>query len=147
MDPPIPRTASWGRRKLQSHDKIGHRVHDSTHRERCRDQGPLLLPRKFLPNLSQSRIELINVFAFQTGEDESSHLRLPPEVIAADGMVAVIAGSDTTATAMSHLFYFMATNPRYCDKLRDEIDQFFPDDEGLVDFTRLSNMPYLNACL
>lgn len=55
---------------------------------------------------------------------------------------AVIAGSDTTATALSQLWYFLVKNPHYYETLRQEV---LSDVEG--DFTRQASMPYLNACM
>lgn len=55
---------------------------------------------------------------------------------------AVIAGSDTTATALSQLWYFLVRNPHYYETLRKEV---LSEDEG--DFTRQASMPYLNACM
>lgn len=62
-------------------------------------------------------------------------------------MPTVVAGGDTAAVAMSHLCYFMMRNPHCLDLLRKEIDETFPSGEGLIDFTRLAEMPYLNACM
>ena len=56
--------------------------------------------------------------------------------------IAVIAGSDTTATALSQLWYFLARNPHCYEMLRKEV---LSEDEG--DFTRQASMPYLNACM
>lgn len=64
-----------------------------------------------------------------------------------DGLLAVVAGSDTTATAISALVYFLLRDPVAFKRLRAEIDHYFPRDEEPVNFTRMAGMPYLNACM
>lgn len=67
----------------------------------------------------------------------------------ADGMLAIIAGSDTSATALSHVFYFMLRNPDCMKRLQKEIDETFPDahTDDLFDYSKHADMPYLNACM
>lgn len=70
-----------------------------------------------------------------------------PKHLAADAGTAVIAGSDTTATAASHLWYFLLRHPRCWEILAQEVETVFPDGEEPFDFYRLAQMPYLNACM
>lgn len=60
---------------------------------------------------------------------------------------AVIAGSDTTATVLSHLWYFLLKYPACLQRLRQEIDEQFPRGQKLFDFSKQADMPYLNACM
>lgn len=62
-------------------------------------------------------------------------------------MMALVAGSDTTSSTLSHLFYFLLRDPDYEARIRAEIDATFPDGDGLYDFKRHADMVYLNACL
>jgi cytochrome P450 len=64
-----------------------------------------------------------------------------------DGLLAVIGGSDTAATTFTAIQYYLLLNPSKFDRLRNEIDAFFPHREEPVDFARMANMPYLNACM
>ena len=58
------------------------------------------------------------------------------------------AGSDTAATTLAHLWYFLLSNPRCFEQLRKEVDQTFPQGEdSMADLTRQGAMPYLNACM
>lgn len=68
-------------------------------------------------------------------------------VVAADGVLAVIAGSDTTATTLSAMWYYFLKNPDAFERLRAEIDKYFPPGEAPSNFSRMVNMPYLNACM
>ena len=74
----------------------------------------------------------------------------PPadEEVVADGVLAIIAGSDTTSTVLSGLFCFVIANPNVYERLQKEVDAFFPAGEGdPFDATRLAEMPYLNAVM
>ncbi len=83
----------------------------------------------------------------QIGEDGSEKSTLAPEMAATDGMLALIAGSDTTATALTHIWYFMIKHPECLAKLRKEVEATFPNGEETSDSTRHAKMPYLNACM
>lgn len=83
----------------------------------------------------------------QTEDEVASQSGARPEELLADGMLAIIAGSDTTATMLSHLFYFMLRHPQCAERLRKELAATFPHDEDPINFARLGEMPYLNACM
>lgn len=70
------------------------------------------------------------------------------EYVLGEGPLAVIAGADTTATALSSVFYYLLRDPSKFKRLRGEVDSFFPRDEGdPFDSARLASMPYLNAVM
>ncbi|KAG5984829.1 hypothetical protein E4U55_003047 [Claviceps digitariae] len=64
----------------------------------------------------------------------------------ADMQLIAIAGSDTTATTLSSLFFFLASNKAECVKLQQEIDACFPGATEL-DQSKLSKMKFLQACI
>ena len=68
-------------------------------------------------------------------------------VIQSEGLAAVIGGSDTAATALSALWYYLMLNPPKLERLRNEVDTYFPPGEEPLDCARMVNMPYLNACM
>ncbi|EAQ89901.1 hypothetical protein CHGG_06520 [Chaetomium globosum CBS 148.51] len=66
----------------------------------------------------------------------------PPEDYTVDQILSIlIAGRDTTATAMSSVFYFLARNPRVVEKLRMEIGSV---GEETPTWEQLKHMKYLN---
>ena len=75
----------------------------------------------------------------------------PPslELMISDSSLAVIAGSDTTATIVANVFFNLLANPDAYVRLREEVDQYFPPDvEGeVVNSAKLAEMPYLNAVM
>ncbi|KAF3033777.1 hypothetical protein E8E11_001666 [Didymella keratinophila] len=59
----------------------------------------------------------------------------------------IIAGSDTTSTAMSGTFFYLAHNPSVLEKLCKEIRSTFSDVEEIVTSPKLSSCTYLKACI
>ncbi len=70
-----------------------------------------------------------------------------PEVLS-DAGLAVVAGSDTTSSAMTVLFYYLLSNQSAYKRLREEIATAFPIQEGYpFDATKLASLQYLNAVM
>ncbi|KAI0344596.1 high nitrogen upregulated cytochrome P450 monooxygenase 1 [Trametopsis cervina] len=89
-----------------------------------------------------------DLFYHLIDEEGLEPVRPSLELCATDGQLAVIAGSDTAATALSHLWYFLLTQPKYLTRLRDEVDKAYPHGaDPIADLTNQANMPYLNACI
>ncbi|KAG5726032.1 Cytochrome P450 67 [Termitomyces sp. T112] len=81
--------------------------------------------------------------------DEASLEKQRPTVqdIVADSTLAMIAGSDTTATGLSNLFYFLLCHPHCLKRVRDEIDDVYPKEECPSSLAKHSQLPYLTACI
>lgn len=60
--------------------------------------------------------------------------------------ILILAGSETTATALSATTWFLLKNPASLDKLRNEIRDTFPTDAD-INVSTLSTLPYLHAVL
>ncbi|PSR77866.1 hypothetical protein PHLCEN_2v7687 [Hermanssonia centrifuga] len=89
-----------------------------------------------------------DIFHYLMNEDGQEITKPIIEVCAIDGMLALIAGSDTAATALSHLWYYLLGHPTYFNQLRVEIDKDFPfGEDPLIDLAKLGTMSYLNACI
>ncbi|THG96803.1 hypothetical protein EW145_g7714, partial [Phellinidium pouzarii] len=82
--------------------------------------------------------------------DEEGVGKEPPteaEVLS-DGILAIIAGSDTTAFVLSGLLYNLLLHPEDYRRLQKEVDEYFPPSEGdPFDTSKLSEMPFLNAVI
>lgn len=60
----------------------------------------------------------------------------------------VDAGSETTAIALTHVIYFLLKEPAALFRLRQELDEkAIHDDDGVVTYESIKNLPYLRACL
>ncbi len=80
--------------------------------------------------------------------EDSEEGYTPVDIVIADGMMAIVAGADTTTTALSGIFYYLMTHPSACRKLQAEIGATFPPLEGNpFDTSTLASMPYLNAVM
>ena len=62
-------------------------------------------------------------------------------------MLAIVAGSDTSATAISNVLYLLLRHPECMKRLQKEIDETFPDPDAVMDYSRQADMVYLNACM
>ena len=81
----------------------------------------------------------------QNGEDQEAGAM--PGQAESNGLLAILAGSDTASTAMVVLFYYLIRNPTTLDRLRDEVEKEFPAGEEPLDAAKLCQMPWLNACM
>jgi cytochrome P450 len=59
----------------------------------------------------------------------------------------IIAGSDTTSTAMAGAFFYLAHNPGAYEKLVTEIREKFADVEEIVTGPKLNSCVFLKACI
>jgi len=48
------------------------------------------------------------------------------QVVASEGVLAVIAGSDTVASALTAVWYYLLRDPSMFKRLRTEVDTYFP---------------------
>jgi cytochrome P450 len=67
--------------------------------------------------------------------------------VAQDGGLAILAGSDTTSSALTAVVYYILCNPAVYKRLQEEVDAAFPSGEEPLDMTRLSHMEWLNGCM
>ncbi|KAG9251084.1 cytochrome P450 ClCP1 [Emericellopsis atlantica] len=78
--------------------------------------------------------------------DRRDKIGLNMQKLEANANTLVVAGSETTATAMSGMTFYLLKNPEVHQKLKDEIRGAFNSDEE-IDFNAVSNLPYLQACI
>ncbi|KAF9565398.1 cytochrome P450 [Agrocybe pediades] len=78
--------------------------------------------------------------------DEDGVATTPPTTaeVTSDGSLAIIAGSDTTSSAIAHLCYFLMAHPTAYKRLQEEVDEM---GDNLYDATTQARMPYLNAAI
>ena len=63
-----------------------------------------------------------------------------------DSRLIIVAGSDTVAIALTHLFYYLAVNPGHVDKLRKELEPLMRGDEPFS-VRNVQNGKHLNAII
>lgn len=98
-------------------------------------------------------MKLITAYQTESGEVPDGGL----EVIISNCLLAIVAGSDTSSSAMSNAFYFLLSHPDKYRKLQEEIDNAYnthqiPDldvesDEVQSYHDVLAGLKYLNAVM
>ncbi|KAF9001083.1 high nitrogen upregulated cytochrome P450 monooxygenase 2 [Cyathus striatus] len=113
--------------------------------------------RKFAIEQTKKRIERGSAHSYAgdlsshlLGEVESSLSSLSRADYVLDAMLVIVAGSDTTAITLSSIFFHLASNPEIMNKLREEVEEYYPGIEGVLpseDMSRLADMPLLNGVI
>ena len=62
-------------------------------------------------------------------------------------MLAIIAGADTTANALTMLFYCLLQHPDVYARLQEEVDRFYPPGEDPTGTKHHREMVFLTACM
>jgi cytochrome P450 len=83
----------------------------------------------------------------QSGEDLPETERPIFRDIAQNGMLAIIAGSDTTSSILTAIIYYLLLNPAAYERLQEEVDSAFPSGEEPLDVVKLSHLEWLNGCM
>jgi cytochrome P450 len=59
----------------------------------------------------------------------------------------IIAGSDTTSTALAATFFYLVHNPHVLEELIEEVRRTFDDVEEIIHGAKLSSCTFLKACI
>ena len=75
--------------------------------------------------------DILQLMIEATVEDDSSNesRKLTNEEIVGHSITFMLAGYETTANALSYVSYLLALNPQIQEKLQEEIDQFYKENE------------------
>ncbi|KAJ7764431.1 cytochrome P450 [Mycena olivaceomarginata] len=69
-------------------------------------------------------------------------------LVVANSVLAIIAGSDTSATVLANTFFFLLSHPESYKRLQLELDEAFPGEvKEPTDAALSSSLPYLNAVI
>ena len=69
------------------------------------------------------------------------------QLVLSDGLLAMGAGADTTASALSNILWLIIRHPQYYKRLQAEVDKFYPPGEDSLDPKHHTRMPYLEAVM
>ncbi|KAJ7309990.1 high nitrogen upregulated cytochrome P450 monooxygenase 2 [Mycena albidolilacea] len=69
------------------------------------------------------------------------------EESAADGIVAIIAASDTVASTMCSLVWFLLSDPEYYRRVQQELDNVFVDGDDPLEVSKHQELHFLSACM
>ncbi|KAH9477825.1 Cytochrome P450 monooxygenase orf5 [Psilocybe cubensis] len=85
-----------------------------------------------------------DIFHHLVDEDGVGSERLTTAEVTSDGGLAIIAGSDTTSSALSHFFYFLLCSPNAYKRVQAEVDELGDD---VLDTSKHARMTYLTAAI
>ncbi|KAH8813406.1 cytochrome P450 [Flagelloscypha sp. PMI_526] len=109
-------------------------------------QGEILrFAEKCIIERSRRQLAYKDLVYFFAREDQPEHLRPSRDAVVNDAFIGIIAGSDSTVNTFSSLFFLLLSHRDKLEKLREEIDAL--DESELNNFSRLAQLPYLNACI
>ncbi|RAH71874.1 cytochrome P450 [Aspergillus aculeatinus CBS 121060] len=77
--------------------------------------------------------------------EQKGSLQLSRDEMYSNSQLFMVAGTETTATALSGLTYQLLRHPEKMRKITQEIREAFKDEE--IEMTRLAHLKYLNACI
>ena len=90
---------------------------------------------------------ILNRDLLKNNEDGADPQPPPRTQLLSDGVLAIIAGSDTTASVLSNAFYLLMRNPQVMQKIKDEIDRYYPANEDPTDSCHYPAMEYVDAVM
>ena len=79
--------------------------------------------------------------------DDNDDPAPPLEQLVDEGLLAVLAGSDTTASSLATIFACLLSSKSVYDALEAEIDQFYPRGADVFDISKHRDMKYLSAVM
>ncbi|PWY68979.1 cytochrome P450 [Aspergillus sclerotioniger CBS 115572] len=122
--PFIPKHLKEARRRQQNHSRIT--VQKRLHGQRDRGQAD------FMESMLRHR-----------GEKDG----LTDEELEANASIIIIAGSETTATLLSGLTYFLCRNPEALKKVTREVRSVMQTEADITVNNATANLPYMLACI
>lgn len=90
---------------------------------------------------------LTQVFRRQSNEDQAEKESPPRPVVISDGILAMIAGSDTTATTIANVFFLLLQHKHEYRRLQVEVDKYYPAGADPLDSKYYLDMHYLDAVM
>ncbi|KAI0964040.1 hypothetical protein AcW1_000956 [Taiwanofungus camphoratus] len=88
-----------------------------------------------------------DLFYYLNNEDGAEEVSPPLAQVVAEGQLAVLAGSDTTASVLTSMFWCLLSHPAAYKRLQAEVDAYYPPGENALDTKHHADMPYLNAVI
>ncbi|KAH9852366.1 high nitrogen upregulated cytochrome P450 monooxygenase 2 [Lenzites betulinus] len=90
---------------------------------------------------------LKDLFHYLNEEDRPENPAPPLSRLIHEGILAVVAGADTTSSALTSIFFCLLTHPDAYMRLQTEIDRFYPAGEDPCDLQQHADMHYLTAVI
>lgn len=78
---------------------------------------------------------------------EKKSIKLGREQMISEGIVMIVAGTDTTAAAVAVTLHHLLQKPEVYRKLQDEVRTVIPTLDSRPPFQELDSLPFLDACI
>ncbi|KAI0367365.1 high nitrogen upregulated cytochrome P450 monooxygenase 2 [Pilatotrama ljubarskyi] len=88
-----------------------------------------------------------DVFHYLSNEDQPGKGSPPLQQLVDDGVLAIVAGADTTSSALTSLFFCLCTHPGAYKRLQEEVDRFYAPGEDPCEAKYHKDMYYLTAVI
>ncbi|TFK89227.1 high nitrogen upregulated cytochrome P450 monooxygenase 2 [Polyporus arcularius HHB13444] len=88
-----------------------------------------------------------DLFHYLNNEDLADAAPPPREHLIGDAILAIVAGSDTTANTLVNIFYCLLVNRSAYATLQAEIDKFYPSGDNPCNTRHYQDMHYLQAVI
>ncbi|PIL32204.1 cytochrome P450 [Ganoderma sinense ZZ0214-1] len=88
-----------------------------------------------------------DLFYYLNHEDQPNRPSPPIHQLVDDGVLAIVAGSDTTSTALTSFFYCLLTHSEVYAALLQEVDNCYQDGETTLNTARHGKLPYMDAVI
>ncbi|KAH9919212.1 cytochrome P450 [Epithele typhae] len=88
-----------------------------------------------------------DLFHYLNNEDLLDKPSPPVQQLVDDGVLAIVAGADTTASAPTVFVFRLLEHPEVHEKLRREIDKYYPAGQDAMDVKNHRELSYLTACI
>ena len=83
----------------------------------------------------------------QNNEDLPGKQPPPERHLLDDGILAMMAGADTSSSAITSIFYCILSHPEAYAALQEEVDRFYPPGEDVCNTANHRDMHYLTAVM
>lgn len=67
--------------------------------------------------------------------------------VLSDGITAIVAGADTTATVLTNTLHYLLRYPATMTRIKDEIRKAFLNSQSVYDYVGSVDLPFLDACM
>jgi len=88
-----------------------------------------------------------DLFYYLSGEELPENEHPSQTQLEQNGQLAIVAGSDTTSSALTATLYYLLHNPVAYERLQEEVDGAFPNGGEPLDVGKLGQMKWLNGCI
>ncbi|KAI0628638.1 high nitrogen upregulated cytochrome P450 monooxygenase 2 [Trametes polyzona] len=88
-----------------------------------------------------------DLFHYLNFEDQQDARPPSVEEVASEGILAIVAGADTTSSALASIFFCLATHAEAYKHLEEEVDRFYPPGQDPGDTRFHREMHYLTAVI